>query len=86
MFAWLTTANRVINYLSTDDLSVNLVTLATFILELLTPMWFTIKTKLSCRQGAFNIWKTFYLFRYLPKPLEGCTTSDFLHPENMLLG
>ncbi|KAB0805378.1 hypothetical protein PPYR_02348 [Photinus pyralis] len=90
---WLTTANRILRlYVSTDEPSENLVILVTFILKVYAPMWFIIKSKPSCLQGAFNVWKMIQLSRYLPKNLKDVIdpvifrNSYFAHPENILLG
>ncbi|VEN43556.1 unnamed protein product, partial [Callosobruchus maculatus] len=90
---WLTTANRILRlYVSTAEPSENLVTLVTFILKVYSPMWFIIKAKPSCLQGAFNVWKMISLSRYLPERLKVVIdpvilrNSYFAHPENILLG
>ncbi|KAG5899989.1 hypothetical protein JTB14_034558 [Gonioctena quinquepunctata] len=86
---WLRTANRVLRlYVPTAEPSENLVVLVTFISKVYVPMWFIIKTKPSCLQGAFNVWKTIQLSKYSPEKdvIVSVILRYFAHPENIPLG
>ena len=89
---WLTTANRVLRlYVATSEPSEQLKTLSTYIVRVYIPMWFCIKTKPSCKDGARHLWKTIYLSRYLSPELKRVIdpvlqrNSFFAHPENLIL-
>jgi hypothetical protein len=89
---WVTTANRILRlYVAMLQPSPQLQTLATYVVKVYVPMWFQIKAKPSCTEGAKHLWKTIRLSRYLPDELK--TVVDpviqrngyFAHPENLLL-
>jgi hypothetical protein len=89
---WLTTANRVLRlFVATSEPSEQLKTLSTYIVRVYIPMWFCIKTKPSCKDGARHLWRTIYLSRYLSPELKRVIdpvlqrNSFFAHPENLLL-
>jgi hypothetical protein len=89
---WLTTANRVLRlYISTSKPSEQLETLSTYIVRVYVPMWFCIKYKPSCKDGARHLWQTIHLSRYLPDKLKQIVdpvlqrNGFFGHPENLLL-
>ena len=54
-------------------------------------MWFSIKCKPSCKDGARRLWRTIPLSRYLPAELKLVIdpvlkrNGFFAHPENLLL-
>lgn len=65
---WLTTANRILRlYVGTTDPSTNLVVLATFIMKVYAPTWFSIKINSSCKDGAKNLFKLISSTQYLEK-------------------
>ncbi|CAH1113215.1 unnamed protein product [Psylliodes chrysocephalus] len=67
---WLTTASRILRlYISSKKPTENLITLATYIVKVYEPVWFAIKTKPRCWDGARHLWKIIYLRRYLPQVL-----------------
>jgi len=89
---WLTTANRVLRlYASTLEPSEQLKALSTYIVRVYVPVWFSIKTKPSCKDGARHLWRTIHLSRYLPDELKQVIdpvlqrNGFFGHPENLLL-
>lgn len=89
---WLTTANRILRlYVATSEPNQNLMTLATFIIKVYAPIWFSIKQKSSCVQGAKHLFKMVQFCEYLPEDLK-CLVHKvinrngyFGHPENVLL-
>lgn len=92
MSRWLTLANRVLRlYIATEKPSEHLKTIAEFILKVYAPMWFTIKSKPSCKDGSKHLWMQMNRSRYLPDDIK--TVVDpviqrngfFGHPENILL-
>ena len=89
---WLTTANRVLRlYISTSNPTPNLQMLASFIVRVYVPVWFAIKSKPSCKDGARHIWLTVRLSRLLPPEVRSVIdpviqrNAYFCHPENLLL-
>lgn len=89
---WLTMANRVLRlFVSTSKPSEQLTILSTYIVRVYVPMWFSIKSKPSCKDGARHLWRTIHLSRYLPAELKGIIdpvlqrNAFFGHPENILL-
>ncbi|CAH0547286.1 unnamed protein product [Brassicogethes aeneus] len=89
---WLTTASRILRlYISSKKPTENLITLATYIVKVYAPVWFAIKTKPRCWDGARHLWKIIYLSRYLPQILRNVIdpviqrNAYFSHPENLLL-
>ena len=68
---WLTAANRLLRlYVSTGDPSDNLTILVTCIVKVYAPMWFLIKSKQSCKDGARHLLETVYKSCYFPDKLE----------------
>src|SRR6218665_3171765 len=89
---WLTTANRILRlYVETNERSVKLKTLVTFIIKVFSPMWFTIKCNLSCKDGARHLHKSIVLSRYLSDDILAVIdpviqqNEYFGHCENVLL-
>lgn len=89
---WLTTANRILRlYATRTDPEENLVILATFVMRVYGPMWFTIKCNPSCTNGAKHLYQTISLSRYLNAPLKEILgkviqrNGYFGHPENILI-
>lgn len=89
---WLTRANRMLRlYVATEKPSDNLITLATFVIKVYAPCWFSIKNKPSCKDGARHLFKIISTSRYLPENLKKVIdpviqrNSYFAHPENILL-
>jgi hypothetical protein len=89
---WLTTANRLLRlYIASDDPSDSLKTLAGYVVKVYAQMWFTIKSKPSCKDGSRHLWQTIHLSRYLPNELRKVVdvvlqrNGFFCHPENLLL-
>jgi hypothetical protein len=60
-------------------------------MKVYAPMWFRIKTKPSCKDGAKHLWMTIHKSRYLPEELRAIVdqviqrNGYFGHPENILL-
>nr|CAH7762542.1 unnamed protein product [Callosobruchus chinensis] len=89
---WLTTAIRILGlYVATESPSEPLIALATFIMKVYAPMWFSIKAKPFCVNGAKHLFQAIELCRYLPKKLKHFINpliqrnGYFGHPENLLL-
>ena len=89
---WLTTANRLLRlYVATADPSDSLKTLARYVVTVYARMWFSIKSKPSCKDGSRHLWQTIHLSRYLPDDLRKVVNAVlhrngyFAHPENLLL-
>ena len=89
---WLTAANRLLRlYVSTKDPSNNLIILATYIVEVYAAMWFQIKNKPSCKDGARHLFQTICKSRYLSKKIKSVIdpviqkNGYFAHPKNVLL-
>lgn len=89
---WLTTANNILRkYVGTLKPCFILKTLANFIMKVYTPMWFHIKCKPQCSNGAKHLWKTIQLSRYLPEHLRKIIdpvierNAYYGHPESILL-
>ena len=89
---WLTAANRLLRlYVSTLNPSDNLVTPVTYILKVYAPMWFLIKSKSSCKDGARHAWQTIHNSHYLSPELRAVIdpviqrNAYFSHPENILI-
>ncbi|GBO09129.1 hypothetical protein AVEN_122935-1 [Araneus ventricosus] len=63
---WLTTASRILRlYVSIRNPSDNLVILVTYILNVYTPVWFSIKMKSSITEGSRHLWKIMKYSRYM---------------------
>lgn len=89
---WLTTANRILRlYVSTEKPSSALGDLVEFVMKVYAPIWFKIKSKPSCKDGARHLWLTIKLSRYLNDDLKAiidpviARNAYFAHPENLLL-
>lgn len=89
---WLTTANRILRlYVATENPTGNLVTLATFVMSVYSPMWFNIKTKSACTEGSRHLWRLIQYSRYLEQRLRDVVdeviqrNGYFCHAENILL-
>jgi len=89
---WLTTANRILRlYVSTPNPSPHFKLLATFIVQAYVPVWFSIKTKPSCKDGPKHLHKMIKLTRHLPNEVKAVIdpviqrNAYFAHPENLLL-
>ena len=89
---WLTTANRILRlYVSSENPTQNLITLAVFVMKVYAPMWFSIKMHSSCVNGAKHLYQTIALSRYMPQELRDIIdpviqrNGFFGHPENILL-
>lgn len=92
MSRWITLANRVLRlYVSTEEPCDALKIVAEFIMKVYAPMWFTIKSKPSCKDGAKHLWLTIHKSRYLSEPMRAIVdrviqhNSYFAHPENLIL-
>ncbi|GBP48612.1 hypothetical protein EVAR_27998_1 [Eumeta japonica] len=89
---WLTTANRILRlYITKTDPDEKLVILATYVMKVYGPMWFTIKSNPSCINGAKHLWQTVSLSRYLKSDMKKIVDNViqrngyFGHPENVLV-
>ncbi|GBP41928.1 hypothetical protein EVAR_31691_1 [Eumeta japonica] len=89
---WLTTANRILRlYITKTDPDEKLVILATYVMKVYGPMWFTIKSNPSCINGAKHLWQTVSLSRYLKSDTKKIVDNViqrngyFGHPENVLV-
>ncbi|KAL4712991.1 hypothetical protein ACJJTC_012061 [Scirpophaga incertulas] len=89
---WLTTANRILRlYITKTDPDEKLVILATYVMKVYGPMWFTIKSNPSCINGAKHLWQTISLSRYLKSDMKKIVDNViqrngyFGHPENVLV-
>lgn len=92
MSRWLTLANRVLRlYIATKEPSNSLSTISEFILKVYAPVWFAIKCKPSCKDGAKHLWMLANKSRYLPDDLKSIVdpviqrNAFYAHPENLLL-
>lgn len=73
---WLTTANNILRlYVGTAKPSKNLIILTKYILKVYAPVWFSIKTKSKCFNGASNLHQLIASCRYLPSYLK-----QIIHP------
>ena len=89
---WLTTANRLLRlYVASEQPSMNLKHLVTYVMKVYSPVWFSIKMHPSCKDGAMHLFKTIQQSRYLSKELRDIVdpvlqrNGYFGHPENLLL-
>lgn len=92
MSRWLTLANRVLRlYVATEKPTDNLKKLVEFVIKVYAPMWFTIKSKPSCKDGSRHLWMQMKRSRYLPDEMKAVVdpviqrNGYFGHPENILL-
>lgn len=89
---WLTTANRILRlYVSTRSPSTKLRVLTEYIIKVYGPVWFKVKSKHSCKDGAKHLFSIIKLSRYLTDELKAIIdpviqrNGYFGHPENILL-
>lgn len=89
---WLTLANNLLRtYVGTSNPSTNLIIVATFIMRVYAPIWFTIKGNPNCINGARHFWLLIHLSRYLEDDLRSIVdtvlqrNAYFAHCENILL-
>lgn len=89
---WLIRANRILRlYVSIEVPSENLTILATYIVKVYAPTWFSIKIHPTCKDGARYLWKLISASRYLSTELKAIIdpviqrNSYFAHPENLFL-
>lgn len=89
---WLTKASRILRlYVTTNMPSINLKTLAIFVIKAYVPMYFNVKFYNSVVYGSLLVFKFIKSTRYLPPTLRETvdkvitTNSFFAHPENILL-
>lgn len=89
---WLTLANRILRlYVGTESPSENLKTLTEYVVKVYAPIWFYIKLKPSCVDGAKHLWRLIMFSRYLCdeylKIIDPVIQRNnyYAHPENMLL-
>ncbi|CAH1998449.1 unnamed protein product [Acanthoscelides obtectus] len=89
---WLTRANRILRlYVSVETPPESLTILATYVIKVYAPIWFSIKSHSSCKDGSRHFFKLIELSRYLPANLKSIVdpviqrNSYFAHPENVLL-
>ncbi|CAH2109254.1 unnamed protein product [Euphydryas editha] len=89
---WLTTANRILClYASKEKPTKNLKSLATFIIRVYFPIWFSIKLHSSCSYGSKHLFNVIFRSRYLEQRLKKIIdiviqrNAYFAHPENILL-
>jgi len=92
MSRWLTLANRILRlYVATKEPSNCLSTITEFVLKVYAPVWFAVKSKPSCKDGAKHLWMLANKSRYLPDYLKSIVdpviqrNAFFAHPENVLL-
>ena len=89
---WLTTANRLLRlYVATQNPTENLVTLATYVMEVYAPVWFHIKTKSECTEDSRHLWRMIKYSRYLQQQFRDIIdpviqrNGYFGHAENILM-
>lgn len=89
---WLTKTSRVLReYIATEKPSKNLQDLATYIIRVYVPTYFSIKHRHSCKHGSIHFFNLINLSRYLParhrKVIEQVCKDNayFAHCENILL-
>lgn len=89
---WVTAANRILRlYVTLDSPSKDLKDLALFVMNVYAPMWFSIKSKPSCKDGSHHVWETIMRSRYLSPSLKKIIdpviqrNAYFGHSENILL-
>jgi hypothetical protein len=92
MSRWLTMANRVLRlYVATKEPDNTLVDITEFVLKVYAPLWFAIKSKPSCIDGARHLWMLVNKSRYLREDLKSIVdpviqrNAYYAHPENLLL-
>ena len=92
MLPWVTMANRILRLcFSTEKPSENFKTIVQFVLQVYAPVWFTIKSKTSLKDGARHLWMLMKRSRYLPEDLKAVVypviqhNGIFGHTENIIL-
>lgn len=92
MSRWLTMATRVLRlYVATKEPSNTLMIITEFILKVYAPVWFAIKSKSSCKDGARHLWMLINKSRYLREDLKSIVdpviqrNAFYAHHENLLL-
>jgi hypothetical protein len=86
---WLTTPCRILRlYVGTKKPPQNSKILVKFIVTVYAPMWFEIKNKPSCANGAQHLWKIMYLTKQTIKTVVLDVIQKnayFSHSENVLI-
>jgi hypothetical protein len=89
---WLTTASRILRqYVATSQPTRKLIDLATFILRVYAPSWFTIKKNSHITDAPRNLWMLTVRMRYLTEEYKKIVfpvvqnNAYAAHPENILL-
>lgn len=89
---WLTCANRVLRlYVSQPSPTIELQTLANYIVKTYAPVWFDIKKNWTVKDGPKHILKVVKTTRYLPESIKNIIdpviqrNAFFCHPENIML-
>jgi hypothetical protein len=65
--------------------------LVEYVAKVYAPMWFNIKSKPSCKDGARHVYETVHLVQSLPSQVKQIVqpviqrNAYFAHPENLLL-
>ena len=63
-------------YVGSESPSLNLKTLATYIVKVYAPMWFFIKSSSSCKDGARHLWRSIELSRYLDEKVRDVVDAE----------
>ena len=89
---WLTTANRILRlYVAVDHPTEELSHLVTHVMKVYALVWFTIKSKPSCKDEARHVFQLVSKSRYLSEDLINIIdpviqhSAFFAHPENFLI-
>ena len=89
---WLTTANRILRlYISTDEPSENLNTIAQFLMKVYAPTWFDIKKNSSMAYGLKHLFSVIKRSAMSPEHCFNIVkpviqwNGFFAHSENLLL-
>jgi len=89
---WLTTADRICRlYVVTEEPSDELCTLKLFIVCYYGPMWYEIKTRVWCTDGAMHLLQMIKLLQKFPPSIKAVVwhvvqrNAYWTHPENVLL-
>ena len=78
-------------YVPTEDSSLPLIAIVTYIIKVYAPMWFAIKCNSSCKDGPKHVLQTILKSRYLTDDLKAIVdpviarNAYFSNPENILL-
>ena len=88
----LTTGNRILRlYVAVDHPTEELSHLVTYVMKVFSPVWFTIKSKPSCKNGARHVFQLISKSTYLTKDLKNILNpvilrnSFFTDCENLLI-